>query len=71
MKHPHSNCRSENSHIFHHTSASTIQQIDELVTKMCGATAYKTLVATNSDSEVPRNAAQCQYRRQKYLKSQK
>ena len=38
---------------------------------MPGATAYKTLVATNNDSEVPRNAEQCQYRRQQYLKSQK
>ncbi|CAF1614829.1 unnamed protein product, partial [Rotaria magnacalcarata] len=38
---------------------------------MSGTTAYKALVATNGDVEAPRNAAQCQYRRQKYLKNQK
>ncbi|CAM4845793.1 unnamed protein product [Rotaria magnacalcarata] len=70
-KRPHGNCRLENSHVFHHTPASTIAQIDELVSKMPGATAYKALVATNGDVEAPRNAAQCQYRRQKYLKNQK
>ncbi|CAF3380299.1 unnamed protein product [Rotaria socialis] len=70
-KRPHGNCRLENSHVFHHTPASTIAQIDELVSKMPGAAAYKTLVATNGDVEAPRNAAQCQYRRQKYLKNQK
>ncbi|CAF4416340.1 unnamed protein product, partial [Rotaria magnacalcarata] len=70
-KRPHGNCRLENSHVFHHTPASTIAQIDELVSKMPGTTAYKALVATNGDVEAPRNAAQCQYRRQKYLKNQK
>ncbi|CAF3364813.1 unnamed protein product [Rotaria socialis] len=70
-KRPHGSCRLENSHVFHHTPASTIAQIDELVSKMPGAAAYKILVATNGDVEAPRNAAQCQYRRQKYLKNQK
>jgi hypothetical protein len=70
-KHSHGNCQLENSHVFHHTPASTIQQIDHLVTKMSGAAAYKTLVATNGVEDAPRNSSQCQYRRQKYLKNQK
>ena len=38
---------------------------------MSGAAAYKTLVATNGGVNGPRNASQCNYRRQKYLNNQK
>jgi hypothetical protein len=38
---------------------------------MPGAAAYKTLIATNGGEDAPRNSSQCEYRRQKFLKSQK
>ncbi|CAF4937674.1 unnamed protein product [Rotaria sp. Silwood1] len=70
-KHPHGNCKLMNAHVLHHTPQSTIQQIDQLVSKMSGAAAYKTLVAANGGIDSPRNASQCNYRRQKYLNNQK
>ncbi|CAF1596322.1 unnamed protein product [Rotaria sp. Silwood1] len=70
-KHPHGNCKLMNAHVLHHTPESTIQQIDQLVSKMSGAAAYKTLVAANGGIDSPRNASQCNYRRQKYLNNQK
>ncbi|CAF4078028.1 unnamed protein product [Rotaria sordida] len=38
---------------------------------MSGAAAYKTLVATNGGANGPRNASQCNYRRQIFLNNQK
>ncbi len=67
----HGNCKLKNAHIFHYTPVSTIEEVDELVTKMTGDAAYKTLVARNGVDGAPRNASQCQYRRQKFLNSQK
>ena len=64
-KRPHGNCKMDNAHLFHRTTASTIEQIDQLVSTMPGATAYKTLVGASSSESVSRHAAQCQYRRQK------
>lgn len=59
------------AHPFHRTTASTIERIDQLVSTMPGAAAYKTLVGANDREGAPRNAAQCQYQRQKRLKKQK
>ena len=50
---------------------STIERIDQWVSTMPGATAYKTLVSASASEGVSRHAAQCQYRRQKQLKNQK
>ena len=60
-KRPHGNCRMNNAHPFHRTTASRIERIDQLVSTMPGATAYKTLVGANASEGAPRNAAQCQY----------
>ncbi|CAF4924714.1 unnamed protein product [Rotaria sp. Silwood1] len=38
---------------------------------MSGATAYKTIIAKNGGVDAPRNATQCNYRRQKFLNNQK
>lgn len=66
-KHPHGNCKLQNPHVFQHTPAATIQKIDELVARMPGAAAYKTLVSSNGGIDAPRNSSQCHYRRKKYL----
>lgn len=70
-KRSHGNCKLINSHPFRRTPSSTIEEIDRLVAKMPGAAAYKTMVATNGGEGAPRNAAQCHYRRRKFLKGQK
>lgn len=68
---PHGNCRGTTSHVHQRTISSTIEKIDELVTRMPGSQAYKHLVAKNNLPVGPRNVAQCHYRRQKYLNRQK
>ena len=70
-KRSHGNCKLINSHPFRRTPSSTIEEIDRRVAKMPGATAYKTMVGTNGGEGAPRNAAQCHYRRRKFLKGQK
>ncbi len=68
----HGNSKLATSHLFRFTLSSTIKKIDTLVSEMSGSKAYKHLVATTSDEdEAPRNVAQCEYRRQKFLKQQR
>jgi hypothetical protein len=57
--------------MFNYTLSSTIKKIDTLVTEMSGSKAYKHLIATNEGDDAPRNVAQCQYRRQKFLQQQR
>jgi hypothetical protein len=67
----HGNSKSTASHLFSCTLSSTIKKIDALVPNMSGSKAYKLLIATNDGDDAPRNVAQCQYRRQKFLKQQR
>jgi len=68
---PHGNSKLTTSHLFQYTLSSTVKKIDTLVKNMSGSKAYKQLIATNDEDDAPRNVAQCQYRRQKFLKQQR
>ncbi len=67
----HGNSKLTTSHVFSCTLSSTIKNIDALVSTMSGSKAYKQLIATNDGEDAPRNVAQCQYRRQKFLQQQR
>ena len=67
----HGNSKLATAHLFRCTLSSTIKKIDTLVKDMSGSKAYKHLIATNDGDDAPRNVAQCEYRRQKFLKEQR
>ena len=70
-KRAHGNSKSSTAPLFTYTPAATVAQIDNLVKTTPGATVYKHLTSINYEGNPPRNAAQCEYRRQKILQGQR